>query len=93
MQDGQVWGLDPCRDGRVDRETADPVSLAGRSLVLSYGSNANTEKLSERLDRTVVVLRCQVLNYASVWSVRTARRAAWWPRSSPTRDASKASAS
>jgi hypothetical protein len=72
VQNGQVWGLDPRGGGWVDRETADPVSLDGRSLVLAYGSNANPEKLSEKLDGTVLVLRCQVLDFAAVWS--SARR-------------------
>jgi hypothetical protein len=67
VQDGLVWGLDPCDGEWVDRETAKRVSLDGRSLVLAYGSNANPEKLSEHLAGTVVVLRCLVRNYAAVW--------------------------
>jgi hypothetical protein len=47
VQNGLVWGLDPCGDGWVDRETADPVSIDGRRLVPAYGSNGNPEKLSD----------------------------------------------
>ena len=70
VQDGHVRGLDPAGDGWVDRVKAEPVSLDGRSFVLAYGSNANPEKLSEKLDGNVLALRCQVHDYAAMWSSR-----------------------
>lgn len=68
----QVVGLDPSADGWTNRETGQPLSLEGLSLVLAYGSNGNPEKLAEKLG-TAIALRCAIRDHAAVWC--NARRA------------------
>lgn len=65
--DQLVWGLDGVDGGWVERDTQDRVDLAGRSLVLAYGSNADPAKLALHLSGTVFVLRCQVRDHSAVW--------------------------
>ncbi|NBQ42892.1 MAG: efflux RND transporter permease subunit, partial [Mycobacteriaceae bacterium] len=78
--DGELRGLDPDGEGWRDRDSAEPIDLDGRSLVLAYGSNAATAKLlgrEELLTRKdnksfffgepVIALRAAVFGWAAVW--------------------------
>jgi hypothetical protein len=68
LEDGQVTSLDPAPGGWVTRDGGVPVDVGGRHLVVAYGSNADPEKLTEKLNGTgVFVLRCLVMHHAAVW--------------------------
>lgn len=69
LERGTAHAVVPDGDGGWRREgTGHPVELAGRTLVLAYGSNLSPPKLTERLtDEPVVVLRCAILDHAVVW--------------------------
>jgi hypothetical protein len=52
VKDGQITGLDPAPDGWVTRDGGEPVDVGGRHLVVAYGSNADPDKLTEKLNGT-----------------------------------------
>jgi hypothetical protein len=69
--DGTVQGLQPSGRDWVDRLTDEVVSLAGRHLVLGYGSNVNPAKLaSHHGAEQVLVLRTAVFDWAAAWCSR-----------------------
>lgn len=66
--DGLLHGLDPVADGWIDRRTGEAVSLAGRHLVLGYGSNLNPVKLAGKYrGERVIVLQAVVNGWATAW--------------------------
>ncbi|HMG30336.1 MAG TPA: gamma-glutamylcyclotransferase family protein [Jiangellaceae bacterium] len=68
IQDGRVYGLDPCREGWRRRDIGEPIDLTGRQLVLAYGSNLDPRKLVRRLPHeALMALRCAIYDYAAVW--------------------------
>jgi hypothetical protein len=74
LADGAIRGVDPTSGGWKDRDNGARLDLAGRVLVLAYGSNADPVKLAKKFPSgTVFGLRCLVIGYSAVWC--NARRA------------------
>jgi hypothetical protein len=73
---GQLHGLAPVGELRWrDLATANPICLAGRILVLAYGSNANPQKLHQHFGGSeIYALAADIEGWAAVWCSR--RRAA-----------------
>ncbi len=61
---GSVHRVAPLTSGWSDVATGETVELAGRVLILAYGSNANPKKL-RRVD--VVMLHAQITDAQAVW--------------------------
>jgi hypothetical protein len=67
-EDGLLHGLDYVGNGWIDRRTEEVVNLAGRHMVLGYGSNLNPVKLSGQYqDNRVIVLQAKVKGWSAVW--------------------------
>jgi hypothetical protein len=68
---GELHGLDFVAPSWKDRETGEQIDVAGRRLLLAYGSNPDPRKLLDREgffggDR-VVALRAAVFGWAAAW--------------------------
>lgn len=69
--DGGLHGLAATGAGWSDRETAAPIDIADRHLVLAYGSNPDPTKLLNRRGffggDSVIALRAAVFGWAAGW--------------------------
>lgn len=76
--EGKLHGLDPAGSGWRNRDTGEVVDLAGRRLVLAYGSNPDPNKLINCEGffggDTVIALRAAVFGWAAVWSRKRRQR-------------------